>query len=200
MKHGMARGLVALSAVTLVGCGSQHEPASMVVTEARASSAIVPESIVDTTLMIAPEPTTDVESAFAVLIDRRIECGRSPWSCEPERIAVEGTDVHRVLADLMADRVANGVVASRSGGLRYRIDHVTITDQDSATVRVCFTDDTVLVQSVPPSLEGEIPPIVVDDSLVSSITDWDLRRVAGEWLWSAERPLNWSVGEDLCAA
>ena len=200
MKIRMARGLVALSAVILFGCGSQHDSASMVVNEARASSAIIPESIADTTVMVSPEPTPDVESAFAVLIDRRIECGRSPWSCEPERIAVEGTDVHRVLADLMADRVANGVVASRSGGLRYRIDHVTLTDQDSATVRVCFTDDTVLVQSVPPSLEGEIPPIVVDDSLVSSVTDWDLHRVAGEWLWSAERPLNWSVGEDLCVA
>jgi hypothetical protein len=199
MKHLMARGLLLLSTVTSVGCGSKHESASMIETDTKPSSVIVPESITDTSVIVPMEPLADVESAFALLIDRRIDCGRSPWSCEPERIAVEGTDVYETLTDLMADRVANGVVASQSGGLRYRIDHVNLTDDDSATVRVCFTDDTVLVQSVPPSLEGEIPPIIVDDSLVSSVTDWDLRRVGGEWLWSAERPLNWSVGEDLCA-
>jgi hypothetical protein len=115
-------------------------------------------------------------------------------------LAVPGSQVHRTLVDLMADRLANGVIASTDGSLRYRIDSVTPTTADTALVRACFTDDTVLIQPVL-SVDGEpAEPIVVDDSMFSAVADWELRRIDGEWLWAAERSLNWSLGEDLCAA
>ena len=199
MRERTIAGLGALVLVLAVGCGGRDAPQLLEVVDRSVASsrpAVTTESS-----MVDSEPTaTSIETAFARIIARRIECGRSPRTCDPDQLAVPGSQVHRTLVDLMADRLANGVIASTDGSLRYRIDSVTPTTADTALVRACFTDDTVLIQPVL-SVDGEpAEPIVVDDSMFSAVADWELRRIDGEWLWAAERSLNWSLGEDLCAA
>ncbi|MEY4360773.1 MAG: hypothetical protein RL391_79 [Actinomycetota bacterium] len=197
MKERTIAGLGVLALVIAGGCGGRDEPKLL--------EAVDPGAVLQRPVFTSEPPPADpgpietsIETAFAQIVSRRVECGRSPRTCDPDRLAVPGSDVHRSLVELMADRVANGVIASTDGSLRYRIDNVTPTTIDTALVRVCFTDDTVLVQPVP-SADGEpIAPIVVDDSTFSAVADWELRRIDGEWLWSAEHSLNWSVGEDLC--
>lgn len=200
MRRGTLVGVVAAGGSLLFGCGG-HESARPVASEV----------VLETTPPVVPDPpptevveeTTSrggIETAFAALIDRRVRCGRSPADCDVDRIAVAGTEVHHQLVDLMNERAANHVVASTTGSLRYRIESVSMVGAEAAVIRVCFTDDTVLVQPMPPVVDEIQPPIVVDDSLFSARTDWDLRWHEGEWRWAGEHPVNWAVGEDLCAA
>lgn len=200
MRRGRWFGGAAVTVATLVGCGPAAAPEPMAVGEARENSWVAvstPSTAAPVTEAVGREA---IEEAFATLIERRVQCGRSPESCDVDLIALPGTDVHRSLADLMNERIVNHVVASTTGSLRYRIESVTMVGTDAASLRVCFIDDTVLVQPLPPVVDDVLPPIVVDDSLFSARSDWDLRRTDGEWRWAAEHPVNWAVGEDLCGA
>lgn len=200
MRRGCWAGVAVVIGSSLVGCGGGESARSSIGEIARETT--VPfDSSLGTTEVVADVPTRDgIEGAFAALIDRRVQCGRSPKDCDVDRIAVPGTEVHRDLVDLMNERVANHVVASTTGSLRYRIESVSMVGAEAAAIRLCFTDDTVLVQPMPPVADELLPPIVVDDSLFSARTDWDLRWHEGEWRWADEHPINWAVGEDLCAA
>lgn len=198
MRHVRLAGIAAVIGSLAVGCGG-HESARPLAEEVRriapSTSAPTP-AVADNSVEVTS--SEGIEGAFATLIDRRIRCGRSPHDCDVDRIALPGTEVHRRLADLMKERIANHVVASTTGSLRYRIESVSMVGAETAVVRVCFTDDTVLVQPMPPVVGEVLPPIVVDDSLFSARTDWDLRWHDDEWRWADEHPLNWAVGEDLC--
>ena len=196
----MRRGCLVMSATVigllLVGCGP--DVATTTFTDG-SENRVTSEVVASTTMVVTPASSREgIEEAFATLIERRVQCGRSPKECEVDRIALPGTEVHRSLADLMNERIVNHVVASTTGSLRYRIESITMVGADAASLRVCFTDDTVLVQPLPPVVDEVLPPIVVDDSLFSARTDWDLRWQDGEWRWAAEHPVNWAVGEDLC--
>lgn len=140
----------------------------------------------------------EIRRAFTDLIDGRRNCGRRPTTCDESSLAVDGSDVHRHLVDLMLDRRTHDIVASGRGELRLRIDAVEVLGPDRARVLTCIADDTVLVQNV--LVEGATPvPAVVDDSLFSSITWWTIERHDGRWLWAREEALQWTIGADLCA-
>lgn len=193
-------GLVLAAVAMIAGCAGRSEEITTSVIDSMEGSVAVPTSVESGGMPPIRVSSEEVEVALADIIARRVACGRVPRECQPDRIAVVGTDVHRSLTDLMADRVANGVVASSNGSLRYRIQFVSTTGDDLATARICFSDDTVLVQALPPQEGVVVPSMIVDDSLFSAVTDWELRRIDGEWLWAAEHSINWAMGEDLCVA
>lgn len=119
---------------------------------------------------------------------RRIECGRRPGSCDVDALAVFGSPLHGRLAELMAERRAAGIVATRRGSLRYRIDDVEVQSPDRASVTVCLTDDTILVSG----------GAVFDESLFSARSVWIMQRMDDVWLWVDDELLEWRNGEDLC--
>lgn len=183
----------------LVSCGPQRDADLPTLVEHPSSKYVVPVPIVDATEVLAEWPTeNEIRSAFAGLVDRRRDCGRRPTRCEESSLAVDGSDVHRRLVDLMHDRRAHDIVASDRGGLRLRIDAIEVLGSDRARVLTCIADDTVLVQYL--AIDGVVPvPVVVDDSLFSSFTWWTIERHDGRWLWVDEDGLQWTIGADLCA-
>lgn len=196
--------LIRLMATLLVGsalvsCGPQRVADLPTLDEHASSTSVALAPTVDGTEVTAVWPTeNEIRLAFAGLVDRRRDCGRRPTKCEESSLAVDGSDVHRRLVDLMHDRRAHDIVASDRGGLRLRIDAVEVLGPDRARVLTCIADDTVLVQYL--TIDGVAPvPVVVDDSLFSSFTWWTIERHDGRWLWVGEDGLQWTIGADLCA-
>ena len=147
------------------------------------------ESTTTTTSSVA-EPVDETEEAFTVLMLARAECGRNPWTCDTDRLAVPGTPTHVRLDKLFDARRAAGIIASGSGGLRFRIDGISGESPDVVMVEVCLTDDTVLVDSL-----GQ----VFDDGLFSARMEFTMSRVDSTWLWSDDQTVEYTYGEDLCA-
>lgn len=129
-----------------------------------------------------------VTRAFAALMDRRIRCGRSPQTCEIERLAAVASPVFDQLTKLMASRISAGITASTRGRLQYRIESVAVPSLGRAVVTTCLHDDTVLVTD----------SAIFDDSVYSARSEWTLIESKGEWLWSDERVLEWVVEGNLC--
>lgn len=130
----------------------------------------------------------EVTAAFDGIMTARVQCGRSPEACDVSELAVNGSEIHAKLSELMAERIAAGITASEDGAVRYRIDSVSILAPDKALVETCLYDDTVLV------IDGAI----YDDSVYSSLSEWTLFSEQGKWRWSEERIEEWSTEEDLC--
>ncbi|MFM8482251.1 MAG: hypothetical protein ACKOBT_02740 [Actinomycetota bacterium] len=186
----MFTGRTWIVAAVLVGataCGSPIESSTSVSTSGPAS----------TSRSLGSRPTTSsasssegaVAASFDALMMRRIECGRRPRTCDVDALAVVGSPLHGRLAELMAQRRAAEIVASRRGSLRYRIDGVDLQSPDRASVTTCLTDDTVLVSG----------GAVFDESLFSARSIWTMQRVDDVWLWVDDEVLEWRNGEDLCA-
>lgn len=134
-------------------------------------------------------PSPDVvRQAFEELAARRAQCGRDPSSCDVSRLAVPGSNIERRLGELMAARVADGIVASERGRAVHRVEAVEFDAPDRAMVTTCLHDDTVLV----------IDEAIYDDSVYSARSVWTLVETNGEWLWSDERILEWVMEDDLC--
>jgi len=135
----------------------------------------------------------DARSGFEHIVARRIECGRDPWSCDLDRIAISGSPTRERLDHLLESRRAGGIVAGGGGAFRFRIDDVDIERGDLETeavdVSVCVTDDTVLVDE-----NGW----VFDDGLFSGRMVFTMHRDDGEWLWFDDRTVTYVYGEDIC--
>lgn len=130
-----------------------------------------------------------VAMSFDAVMMRRIECGRQPKQCDVSSLAIPDSPLHERLTALMDQRVQSGIIASRRGSVRYRIDNIVFTDPIQAEVTTCLTDDTVLM-----SAGG-----IFDESLHSAITTWSMRQHEGRWLWIEDQVVDWRRGEDLCA-
>lgn len=179
--------IVGAALVGAVACGSPVEPSTSVVVSGPASTERSGWSRPTTTSASSSEGA--VAASFDALMMRRIECGRRPRTCDVDALAVVGSPLHGRLAELMAQRRAAEIVASRRGSLRYRIDGVDLQSPDRASVIVCLTDDTVLVSG----------GAVFDESLFSARSIWTMQRVNDVWLWVDDELLEWRNGEDLCA-
>lgn len=135
----------------------------------------------------------DVRSDFEDIVTRRIECGRDPWSCDLDRIAISGSPTRERLDHLLESRRAGGIVAGTGGAFRFRIDDVGVEtrdlDAEVADVSVCVTDDTVLTDE-----NGW----VFDDGLFSGRMVFTMHQVDGEWLWFDDRTETSTYGEDMC--
>lgn len=138
---------------------------------------------------ITSSTRVDPTKEFDALVERRIECGRSPRTCDVGALAVPGSPTHRRLEELFANRRASGIVASGEGKFAYRVDGVEETDDGAFEVSVCVTDDTVLVDE-----NGW----VFDDGLFSGHMVFTMREVDGEWLWFDDRTTTYTYGEDTC--
>lgn len=182
----------------VVSCGATDVVGSSIVGDRSSPTSAVPLTIRAETAAAEVWPTDDeIRRAFTDLVVGRRDCGRRPTACDESSLAVDGSDVHRRLVDLMLDRRTHDIVASDRGEFRFRIDAVDVLGPDRARVLTCIADDTVLVQNV--LVDGASPVLaVVDDSLFSSITWWTIERHDGRWLWAREEALQWTIGADLC--
>lgn len=185
----MVTGRIWIVGAALVGaaCGSPIESSTSVTTSGPASTARSLPFHPTTSSASSSEGT--VAASFDTLMMRRIECGRRPRACDVDALAVVGSPLHSRLAELMAQRRAAGIAASRRGSLRYRIDGVDLLSPDRASVTICLTDDTVLVSG----------GAVFDESLFSARSIWIMQLVDDVWLWADDEMLEWRNGEDLCA-
>lgn len=172
--------------VGIAACGSPVAPMASVALSGPAST--VAFHWTQPTSSTAPSSEGVVAASFDALMMRRIECGRRPRACDVDALAVIGSPLHGRLVELMAQRRAAAIVATRRGALRYRIDRVDLEGPDEASVTTCVTDDTVLVSA----------GAVFDDSLFSARTVWTMQRVDGVWLWVDDELVEWRNGEDLC--
>lgn len=137
---------------------------------------------------VAGTSSTDVGAAFAVLMKRRVDCGRRPRVCDVDALAVVGSPLHGRLTSLIAERRSAGIAASTRGSIRYRLEDVELVSAERARITTCLTDDTVLISA----------GAVFDDGLFSAETIWTMERVDGEWLWVDDAVVHWQRGEDLC--
>lgn len=152
------------------------------------SSTTGPSSGAPLASTTAANPVDVVATAFDAVMNRRIECGRRPRTCNVDSLAVVGSSLHDRLSALMNDRRAAGITASRRGSVRHRIDDVQLSSDGRARVTTCLTDDTVLVSA----------GAIFDESLFSAVTVWTMERVDDHWLWVDDDVVRWSRKEDLC--
>ena len=137
----------------------------------------------------------EIRAAFDWLMLGRIHCGRRPRECVVDDLAVPGSAVHVALTRTFDDRVRHGIVASDRGSHRHRIGDVVLIAKDRAEVRVCHTDDVVLMIGGTDAR----PAAIYDESLVSHWSTWTLERVGDTWRWSEEIVDGRIHGEDRCA-
>lgn len=138
----------------------------------------------------------DLRIAFERLMSTRIRCGHEPRECELDELAAPDSSVHVALAEVFEERSKYGIVASERGSHRYRIEGATMLAPDRGEVRVCHTDDVVLVIGATPGR----PAAIFDETLVSHWSTWTLQKVDETWLWSDERIERRIYGEDQCSS
>lgn len=137
----------------------------------------------------------EIEWAFAELMEVRRECGRDPWHCRVDDLAVPGTAIHGAIESLMKERRTHAITASSRGSIRYRVDGVEQPSTTRARVAVCLTDDVVLMMKAP----GDGPLAVFDESLVSERVIFVLDHLDAGWRWSERISIEQKLGDDLCA-
>jgi hypothetical protein len=130
----------------------------------------------------------DLESAFAALMQARIECGRQPYACDVATFTEVNSPIYNDLTELITTRRSARITATGGGEIRYRIDKTESLSPSKALVYTCITDDVVLV-------DGDI---IFDDSMMSSLVTFTLTKVEGQWLWNTGTPTRWTTEEDLC--
>ena len=133
-------------------------------------------------------PAEVIGAAFDAIMNRRIDCGRRPRTCDVDSLAVVGSSLHDRLTALMSERRTAGITATRRGAVRHRIEEVEISNDGRARVTTCLTDDTVLMSA----------GAIFDESLFSAVTVWTMERVDDRWLWADDDVVRWSRKEDLC--
>lgn len=158
--------------------------------------AVVPTAVIQSSNSGAAEnvsnpPSTvvdDLESAFATLMQSRIECGRQPYTCDVATFAEVNSPIYKDLTELITTRRSARITATGGGEIRYRIEKTESLSPSKALVYTCITDDVVLV-------DGDI---IFDDSMMSSLVTFTLTKVEGQWLWNTGTPTRWTTEEDLC--
>ena len=158
--------------------------------------AVIPTAVIQSSIPVAAENVSDplptvadeLESAFATLMQARIECGRQPYSCDVATFTEVNSPIYNDLTELITTRRSARITATGGGEIRYRIDKTESLSPSKALVYTCITDDVVLV-------DGDI---IFDDSMMSSLVTFTLTKVEGRWLWNTGTPTRWTIEEDLC--
>jgi len=138
---------------------------------------------------------------FSQAIEERQRCGRAPQRCAIQRITARSSEYRAFLTALMAERAAAGFrTVEGVGDFRFRIESVELTDVDAAVVHTCSRDSVVLFDLGQGNDTTDVTtrPIVVDDSIVSARTRWELAFEDGRWKWVLARGMERNMEEDLC--
>ena len=138
---------------------------------------------------------------FSQAIEERQRCGRVPRRCAIQLITARSSEYRSFLTALMAERVEAGFrTLPGVGEFRFRIESVVVTDADTAVVHTCSRDSVVLFDLGQGNDTTDVTtePIVVDDSIVSARTRWELALEDGRWKWVLARGMERSMEEDLC--
>lgn len=193
--------LLMLSTVPFVGACAADDPEvttgtlpSVPESAAWRHESVTSENVSPTVTSTETTAGEEVRSAFDWLMIARVHCGRRPWDCEVDDLAVPGSPVHLALTQTIDERVRHGIVASDRGSHRHRVTEVVMLDGDRAEVRACHTDDVVLVIGG----QGDQPTAVYDESLVSHWSTWTLQKIDSEWRWTDEVVDARIYGEDRC--
>ncbi|TEX48275.1 MAG: hypothetical protein B7C54_00550 [Acidimicrobiales bacterium mtb01] len=136
-----------------------------------------------------------VEWGFVELMATRADCGRDPWSCDVDDLAVEGSPAHRDLSAYVDRHRRYGITASTKGAMLYDVEGVDEISPDLAHLSVCITDDVVLVMKVP----GGGPPAIYDESMSSYRMVFVMERTTAGWRWVEFTKTDRAMGADLCA-
>ncbi|MFM9137028.1 MAG: hypothetical protein ACKOQZ_02550 [Actinomycetota bacterium] len=138
---------------------------------------------------------------FSAAIEERQRCGRAPQRCVIQRITARSSEYRAFLTALMAERAAAGFrTVEGIGDFRFRIESVELTDVDAAVVHTCSRDSVVLFDlgHGDDTTDVTTRPIIVDDSIVSARTRWELTFEDGRWKWVLARGMERNMEEDLC--
>lgn len=182
----MSAGLAAVSSLA-VGCSSGDASIGLESVSPATVTVPVPASPMDSAADAHPD-SNEIATAFESLMLARETCGRDPRRCDVSRLAVEGSSIWHNLHDLMTERASAGIVASRRGQVRRRIESIDVQSATQAIVSTCIFDDTVLI----------VESAIFDDSLYSARSEWTMTKVADRWLWSGERVIDFRVDGDMC--
>jgi hypothetical protein len=142
-----------------------------------------------------------IAADFAAAIAERMRCGQRPDRCAIASITIAGSEYRGFLTKLMSERVASGFrTLPGRGHFRYRIESVEMTDIDRAVVHTCSLDSVVLFDlgHSHDTTEFTTEPIVVDDSIVSARTRWELAFETDRWKWVSARGTQLNMEEDIC--
>lgn len=203
MRHNprvMTTSLLGALVTVLSACGAATagEPSGALTRSAPRSLMVVesssPVETMSSSSAVDKHLLFDLEEEFEKLMSRRIECGRRPHQCMIDDLAVPGSPVHESLVDVMAERVRYGIVASDRGAHRFRVEDVMQVSADEVKVRVCHSDDVVLMMAVGPGRPGAI----YDEAWSSHRATWTMKSVDGVWRWSNELVEQRVYEEELC--
>ncbi|MFM8530914.1 MAG: hypothetical protein ACKOD2_14830 [Ilumatobacteraceae bacterium] len=160
---------------------------------------------VDVTTLKSPAPSTTtvvdlddsvdrllLETEFRSLLDRRLECVRSPRQCDPSDFAVENSSLHADVSRLLAGRLANGIVAT-DGGYDVRSLTVVRVSDHEVEVTTCLVDSVVLAD-----VSGDAP-VLVDDSVRGERAVWTMRVTPNGWRLGSKEVERWSMDDSVCA-
>jgi hypothetical protein len=197
----MLCGLVALvgcaSPTTDIAWSTQRSPHLPVTTTTTTTTQPIDEPV-----GVAPTSVrAQIIADFSRAIEERQQCGRVPQRCAIQQITARSSEYRSFLTALMAERVAAGFrTLPGVGEFRFRIESVEVTDVDTAVVHTCSRDSVVLFDlgQVNDTTDVTTEPIVVDDSIVSARTRWELALEDGRWKWVLARGMERNMEEDLC--
>lgn len=211
--------LLVMSGVMLGGCGDDAGSATGRVDDVSRSATSRSTSVettfptgttsdshqVDVTTLTSPAASTTtvvdldvsvdrllLETEFRSLLDRRLECVRSPRQCDPSDFAVENSSLHADVSRLLAGRLANGIVAT-DGGYDVRSLTVVRVSDDEVEVTTCLVDSVVLAD-----VSGEAP-VLVDDSVRGERAVWTMRVTPNGWRLGSKEVERWSMDDSVCA-
>ena len=211
--------LLVMSGVMLGGCGDDAGSATGRVDDVSRSATSRSISVettiptgttsdshqVDVTTLTSPAASTTtvvdlddsidwllLETEFRSLLDRRLECVRSPRQCDPSDFAVENSSLHADVSRLLAGRLANGIVAT-DGGYDVRSLTVVRVSDDEVEVTTCLVDSVVLAD-----VSGDAP-VLVDDSVRGERAVWTMRVTPNGWRLGSKEVERWSMDDSVCA-
>ena len=138
-----------------------------------------------------------IATAFAQLIQKRLQCGRKPGSCPIDQLTAPDSKYRRYLAALMKFRAeANLATRAGAGIFRFRIDNINITSSFSAVVHTCIFDSLVVFDSG--QSDSTRDDIVFDDDVISGHTAWQVILDGSDWKWSDAFGTDSTYGKDIC--
>ena len=211
--------LLVMSGVMLGGCGDDAGSATGRVDDVSRSATSRSISVettiptgttsdsrqVDVTTLTSPAASTTtvvdlddsvdrllLETEFRSLLDRRLECVRSPRQCDPSDFAVENSSLHADVSRLLAGRLANGIVAT-DGGYDVRSLTVVRVSDEEVEVTTCLVDSVVLAD-----VSGDAP-VLVDDSVRGEQAVWTMRVTPNGWRLGSKEVERWSMDDSVCA-
>ncbi len=215
---------IALGALLLMGCAGEESdfldapPDDPVTTPVVSTSAPPPTTMVTTTAApttvppttiapatTVPEPTTTLSledqvraGVVANQVARHI-CRASPTTCDVSTIAVADSPDFIFLSQKIDERVSKGYYVLDRPESTYVVRSVTMgSDATSARIDLCSFDADWLMDWRDPEISTD--DVLVDDSIVTWITDLTMVLTDTGWRSFDERLIEQVDGENRCVA